>query len=238
MLNYLDLILLLILARGAWQGYRRGLVNLLTGWLSYLVAGLIALLYARPLAEILNQAWHLTDRWSRGLAAHLPLPAPVLEQPVSNLAVRQAESFLKNLPVPGPVQQNLLGALDRAAGGTIGQALAGQLVFLGLELLLLVVVFYTSLFLLRRLTRRFSPGLHSNTALGVADRGLGLALGLLGPIFWLALIIGTLRPLFAIPAMTSAPGFLPLARQLYNSGVAGVLGDFYDWLAGLLHTLI
>jgi hypothetical protein len=38
--------------------------------------------------------------------------------------------------------------------------------------------------------------------------------------------------------MTAAPGFLPLARQFYNSGMALQLSNFYDWLAGLLHTLI
>ncbi|AKX92951.1 hypothetical protein MTHERMOG20_12600 [Moorella thermoacetica] len=236
MLNYLDLILLIILARGAWRGYRLGLVNLLAGWISYLVAGLVSAIYSRPLAEIVNQTWHLTGRWGGELASRLPLPGAVLNQPLSTPAIRQTESFLSGLPLPGPVQQNLLGALDRASGGTVGQVLAGQIAFLGLELLILVVLFYGSFFLLRHIARRFSPGTRGTVEM--ADRGLGLLLGVLGPAFGLALAIGILRSLFTIPSMTAAPVFLPLVRQLHSSGVAAILGDFYDWLATLLHTLI
>lgn len=236
MLNYLDLILLIILARGAWRGYRLGLVNLLAGWLSYLVAGLVAATYSRPLAEIVNQTWHLTGRWGGGLASHLPLPGTILNQPLSTPAIRQTERFLSGLPLPGPVQQNLVGALDRASAGTVGQALAGQIAFLGLEVLILVTLFYGSFFFLRHIARRFSPGTTRGT-MGMADRGLGLLLGALGSAFGLALAIGLMRSLLAIPAMTGTPVFLPLARQLNGSGIAAVLGNFYGWLVALLHTL-
>ncbi|QGP92115.1 Colicin V production protein [Neomoorella glycerini] len=237
MLNYLDLLLLLLLALGAWRGYRLGFVNLVAGWISYLVAGLAAALYARPLAAALDQAWHLTSRWGNGLAPLLPLPRPVLSQPLGTAATRQLEILLNGTPLPGMIKQSLLEGLEKVSGGTVGQVLAGQLVFLGLELITLVVLFYGSLFLLRRLARWGTMGINMAPA-GLVNRGLGLALGLLGQVFWLALLVGMLRSLLALPAMTAAPGFVPLARQLYNSGMAFQLGNFYDWLAGLLHTLI
>lgn len=237
MLNYLDLLLFLLLALGAWRGYRLGFVNLIAGWISYLVAGLAAALYARPLAEAVDQAWHLTGRWGNWLAPLLPLPRPVLSQPLGKAAAGQLEILLNGTPLPGMLKQSLLEGLEKAPGGTVGQVLAGQLVFLLLELVTLVVLFYGSLFLLRRLARWSTMGINM-TSTGLLNRGLGLALGLLGQVFWLALLVGMLRYLVALPAMTAAPGFLPLARQFYNSGMALQLSNFYDWLAGLLHTLI
>ncbi|WP_406677505.1 CvpA family protein [Neomoorella carbonis] len=237
MLNYLDLLLFLLLALGAWRGYRLGFVNLIAGWLSYLVAGLAAALYARPLAEALDQAWHLTDRWGNWLAPLLPLPRPVLSQPLGKAAAGQLEILLNATPLPGMIKQSLLDGLEKVSGGTVGQALAGQMVFLGLELITLVALFYGSLFLLRRLARWGTMGINMAST-GLLNRGLGLALGLLGQVFCLALLVGLLRSFLALPAITAAPGFLPLARQLYNSGMARQLGNFYDWLAGLLHTLI
>lgn len=237
MLNYLDLFLVLMLAWGAWRGYRLGFVNLVTGWISYLVAALLAALYTRPLAEALDQAWHLSSRWSGWLAPILPLPAPVLSQPAGGEAARQMEVFLGQLPLPGIIRQNLLEWVLKSPANTLGQALAGQLAFLALELITLVVLFYGSLLLLRQLARWSARGLRASP-LGLVSRWLGLALGLLGQAFWLSILVGLTRSLLATPAITGVPGFLPLARQLYGSGVALRLGNFYDWLAELLHTLI
>jgi uncharacterized membrane protein required for colicin V production len=236
LLNYLDLLLLLLLALGAWRGYRLGFVNLAAGWLSYLVAGLVAALYARPLAAALDQAWHLTSRWGSSLAPLLPLPRPVLSQPLDLAAIGQVKILLNGLPLPGMIKQDLLEGLVKAPGYTVGRALAGQLVFLALEIITLVVLFYASLFLLRRLARWGTTGINVTPA-GLLNRVMGLALGVLGQMFWLALVVGSLRSLLALPAMTTAPGFVPLARQFYNSGIVSRLGNFYDWLVGLLHTL-
>jgi len=237
LLNYLDLLLLIILAWGAWRGYRLGFVNLVTGWVSYLVAGLVALIYARPLVDVVDQAWHLSRRWGEGLIPLIPLPGPVLSQPQGTEAARQLEVLLNGMPLPGLLKQSLLEVPGKIPIGTLGQALAGQIVFLGLELIALVILFYGCLFLLRRLVRWSTHGIHMSP-LGLLSRVLGLTLSLLGQAFWLALLVGLLRSLLALPAMTVLPGFLPLARQLFNSGIAIQLGNFYDWLAGLLHTLI
>ncbi|WP_258360659.1 CvpA family protein [Moorella sulfitireducens] len=237
MLNYLDLLLLLLLAVGAWRGYRQGFVNLIAGWLSYLVAGLVAALYARPLAEAADQAWHITATWGNWLAPVLPLPRALLNQPLDKVAAGQVEVFFNTTPLPGMIKNSFLAGLDRASGGTVGQALAGQLVFLILVFLTLVVLFYGSLFLLRRLARWGTAGINIAPA-GPLNRFLGLALGLLGQGFWLSVLVGILRSLLTMPAMTAAPGFVPLARQFYSSGVAGWLGDSFDCLAGLLHILI
>jgi len=236
-MNYLDLILVLVLAWGAWRGYQRGFVSLLAGWISYLVGGLVAVLYARPLAEALDQAFRLRVGWGSWLESHLPLPQPVLSQPINMTAVHQVETLLNSIPLPGMVKQSLLGNLDKYSGTTVGQALAGQLIFFALELAAVVFLFYGSLFVLHRLTRWGAAG-RNLSPFGLLSRGLGLALGLLGQVFWLAILVGVMRSLLPLPAITAAPGFLTLARQLYSSGVAALLGDFYDWMLCLLHTLI
>lgn len=235
-MNYLDIFFVLALAWGAWRGYQRGFVNLLAGWISYLIGGLLAVVYARPLAEAVERAFQLKVNWGFWLQSYLPLPRQVLSQPVSMPAIQQVEELLSGMPVPSMVKQSLLGNLGQYSGTTVGQALAGQLIFLALIIIAVVVLFYGSIFALRCLAR-WGVG-RSFLPLGLLSRGLGLALGFLGQLFWLAILVGIMRSLFTLPAITSTPGFLSLARQLYSSGVAVLLGDFYDWMLGLLHTLI
>lgn len=236
-MNYLDILLLLVLAWGAWQGYQRGFVNLLAGWTSYLLGGLLAVLYTRPLAEALDQAFQLRINWGNWLAQHLPLPGQVLSQPLSMATVQQVEALLEALPVPGLVKQGLLTNLDKYAGTTLGQALGGELVFLGLELAAVLFLFYGSIFVLRRLVHWGTAG-GSLAPMASFSRVLGLTLGFLGQLFWLSLLVGITRSLLALPAITTAPGFLNLSRQLYGSEVAMLMGDFFDWLLGLVQALI
>ncbi|NLW06464.1 MAG: CvpA family protein [Clostridia bacterium] len=236
-MNYLDVFLLLVLAWGAWRGYQRGFINLLAGWTSYLVGALVAVLYTRPLAEALDQAFQLRVVWGSWLQARLPLPEQVLGQPLSMVTVQQVETLLEALPVPGLLRQSLLTNLDRYAGTTLGQALAGELVFLLLELVAVLFLFYGSIFILRYLVRWGTAG-RSLAPMAIFSRVLGFALGLLGQLFWLSLLVGITRSLLALPAITTAPGFFNLSRQLYSSEVAALLGDFYDWMLGLVQALI
>lgn len=236
MLNYVDLLLLLLLAAGAWQGYRSGFVNLIAGWISYLVAALAGLLYARPLADVLDRAWNLTERWGQNIAPLLPLPRPVLGQPWGKEALNQVGILINSLPIPATIKQSILEGAARASGSTLGEVLAARIAFLGLELLTLAGIFGGTLFFLRRLARwgmkgGIIPG-------GVFNHGLGLLMGLLGRAFWLAVLVGLARSFFSLPLTTTIPALVPVARQFYNSEVARNLNHFYDWLFVLWHTLI
>ncbi|WP_338833767.1 hypothetical protein MHLNE_01350 [Moorella humiferrea] len=236
MLNYVDLLLLLLLAAGACQGYRYGFVNLIAGWISYLVAALAGVLYARPLAEVLDRAWNLTDRWGQNIAPLLPLPRPVLGQPWGKEALNQLGILLNSLPLPETVKQSILEGAAGASGNILGQVLAARIAFLGLELLTLAGIFGGTLFFLRRLARWGMKG--GIVPGGFFNRGLGLFMGLLGRAFWLAVAVGAARFIFSLPFATAVPALVPVARQFYNSEVARHLNQFYDWLLVLWYTLI
>ncbi len=236
-MNFLDLILVLVLIWGAGLGYRRGAASLLAGWIAYLVGGLLAISYAWPLAEAAEQIFQIRVGWGCWLEPYLPFPRQMLDQPISIQAVQQTETLLNGLPMQGLIRQSLLNNLGKYSGATIGQALAGEIVFLFIKLLAVVFLFYGSIFVLRYLTRR-GFGISNFLFLRLINRGLGLALGFLGMFFWLAVLVGMMRSFLILPVVAATPGFLPLARQLYSSETANFLVDFYNWMLSLLHILL
>ncbi|MDK2820610.1 MAG: hypothetical protein PWP31_575 [Clostridia bacterium] len=236
LINYPDLILTLLLLWGCWRGYRLGVLNLLAGWISYLVGGLLTALYVRPLTEFIDQTGNVTEQIGRWLAPHLPLPETILKQPLNISTTRQLEAFFNNIPLPIPIKLKLLGSLMEINGGTVGQILAKQIVFLILELIILIVIFYGSIYILRRIAYWLTMGI-DHTPLGLVGRLLGLFLGFIGQVFFLSIVFGLLRSLLALPTMTTVPGVLPLARQFYGSKIGFFLCDIYDWLFGLLHKI-
>lgn len=235
-MNYLDILLLFFMVWGAWKGYRAGFISLITGWISYLVGGLVAASYSRPLAENVDQTWHLSFKWASHVAVRLPLPKEVLNQPVSIPAVRQAEAVIADIPLPEIIKQSLIGSLDKYPGVTIGHALAAQIVFLCIVITAGVVLFFAAIILLRRLAQWVTVS-NRLPFLGFINRMMGMALGFTSQVFWMSLLVGIGRNLLTLPAVTQAPGMLPLARQLYASPVAGHLGTVYDWMAAMLYTL-
>jgi len=236
-MNYLDLGLIALLAWGAWRGFRHGFARLLAGWISYLVGGLVAVLYTRPLAEAIDQATHLSIRWASWLAGFLPFSPIIKDQPLSRTDVSQVETLLNNVSLPETVKQGVLNNLHKFSDITIDQALAGQLIFLALELICAVMLFYSTVFILHRLTGWIAGG-GTFTHIGLVNRMLGLVLGLAGQAVFLAVAVGLLRNLIALPAMTSAPGLLSFGRQLYSSEIAVLLWELYDWLVAVFRTFI
>ncbi|HBT46478.1 MAG TPA: hypothetical protein DEA73_01150 [Peptococcaceae bacterium] len=237
-MNYLDWFLLLMLAWGAWQGYRRGVVNLAAGLLGYVVGILVALNSAGPLAALVDGRWHLAERGGRWLAAYLPFPRWVLGQDFSVQAVRQMDSLVEGWPVPAAWKAGLVNSMIGYGepGMTLGEVLAGQLVFGAMKLLALILLFYATLWLVRRSGYLLSRGL-AFTPFGLPSRLLGSALGLACQAVYLSLFMGILEWGLERGWLYRLPLGTPLARQLYGSQVApSLLGMFY-WLEGLVHNL-
>lgn len=239
MMNYLDLLLLGVLAWGAWQGYRRGLINLAAGILGYVVGILVALNWAEPLASLVDQQWRFSARGGAWLASHLPLPRLVLDQQLSVPAIKQVDTLLTGWPLPYSLKASLLTSLAQFKGQdlTLGEALGGLLVFWLLKMLAALLLFYLSLWLLRRLGVWLSRG-WGFTPFGLPNRLLGLALGLGSQALYLSLFLGVVELGLKKGLALNFPFLELAARQLAASQLAPPLLDLFFWLEGLITRLL
>lgn len=174
-MNYLDAGLLLVLGLACWRGYRRGLVVTLGGIGGYAAGILLALTYARTLAETLDARLGITALLAQRAGQWLPS----LAQPGENLP---------------PFLQEAL-ALPGIAGLQVDLAsrLAG-LAWRGMAFLLVAALGVVAVRLLARLiTRGLRRGL-----LGTTNRLGGGLLNLLAAWLLLALAAGLLAPLMVL----------------------------------------
>ncbi|MGI9951662.1 CvpA family protein [Moorellaceae bacterium AZ2] len=237
-MNYLDWFVLLILAWGAWQGYRRGLINLAAGLMGYMVGVLVALNLAGPLASLVDRQWKVTEKGGSWLAAYLPLPRFILQQDFSVQAVQQMDSVVGGWPLPSVWKAGLLNSMIQSGekGLTLGEVLAGQLVFGVMKLLALLLLFYVSLWLVRRVGYILSRGV-AFTPFGLPSRLLGSALGLGTQALYLSLFLGAVEWGLQKGLLDRFPLGVSLARQLYASQLAPPLLEVFYWLEGLMHNL-
>ncbi|MBE3580250.1 MAG: CvpA family protein [Thermoanaerobacteraceae bacterium] len=237
-MNYLDWILLLILAWGAWHGYRQGLINLAAGLMGYVVGFLVALNLAGPLATLVDRQWQLAERGGKWLAAYLPLPRLVLQQDFSVQSVQQMDSLVGGWPLPAAWKAGLLNSMLQSGerGMTLGEVLAGQLVLGAVKLLALILLFYASLWLVRRSGYILSRGI-AFTPFGWPSRLLGSALGLSTHALYLSLFLGAVEWGLQRGFLDRLPLGVPLTRQLYGSQLAPPLLGMFYWLEGLVHNL-
>lgn len=239
MMNYLDLLFLGVLAWGAWRGYRRGLITLAAGILGYIVGVLVALNWAEPLASLLDRQWEVSARGGAWLASYLPLPRFALDQQLSVPAIKQVDTWLAGWPLPYSLKASLLTSLARSGGKdlTLGEALGGLLVFWLLKMLAVLLLFYLSVWFLRRLGVWLSRG-WGFTPLGLPNRLLGLALGLGSQALYLSLFLGVVDLGLKKGLILSFPLLELVARQLATSQLAPSFLDLFFWLEGLITRLL
>ena len=229
MFNYIDLILLLFLIYKAWQGYGKGFLGRMASWAGYGVAFLAAWASAPSLAGFMASLFNLKV-WAERLVGFLPFPPVVINQPAGPSAADQLSRLLEGSPLPGFIKREILLSVEKGAGLTLGQVLAGQMAFWLLELLVFCGLFLILAFFLRRLAPR--SRIRWRPAMAV-DRLLGLifSLAIYGLLasFVLDLICGCV----ALPFWTSFPAGTWLREQLAASQLAGLLRDYKLWCTAL-----
>lgn len=236
-MNYVDLFLLLALSWAGFQGYRRGFVNLVAGFVGYLVGGLISLNLADPLLRWIDGSWGISSKVASRLLSYLPLPRSILDQQLSAPVIKQMDVWLSSWPLPLSLKAGLWEAIQEngRSSVTLGEALASQLALGLLKVLAVVVLFYISLWILKRLAFGLVRSGWGHASWGFSYRLLGLALGLASQAIYLSLALGILELGIEKGWFLRFPFLLPVARELAASRLTPPLLDLFSWLRGLVN---
>ncbi|MBO8168653.1 MAG: CvpA family protein [Thermoanaerobacteraceae bacterium] len=203
-MSYLDGIILMLLGLGAFRGYRKGLLNSLTGLVGLALGCAVASSWARPVAFYLDKRYLITSRITPWLAAKLP-DLGLLERPdKGGFFAGFFHQLLNKLPLGSPAvsEGNLIYNLSFA--------LLVAVVFL--------LLIFIATFLLRLLATAITATI-KHTLLGGINRLGGLIVGLVTTAFILGLLLVVVTPLLAISTAVPGGGILADINGAINRSV-------------------
>lgn len=159
-MNWVDVIIVLIVALSAWKGYRAGLLTSLAGLFAWVLGFLAASRYYYPLSIYINEKWNMVHVTQEFLERHLPsLAYPAVG------TVGMTTPVLPKLPLP---------SYSAMATGIV-QIIAFLVILLAVELVI------------QSLARSLSS-LIAVTPLMALDRLGGLVFGILWGGVWILVL--------------------------------------------------
>lgn len=197
-MNLVDIIIVIIIALGAFKGFKRGLINTLGGLFGWAVALVLAVIYNTNFKSFLDQQFGLTAKLGDWLGERFPLPAGVDE---ASSSAADIELVVESLPMPAFMQDILSDkatSLSAQESGpeslsmVFGHGIAEMLV-IGLSFLLL---FFIISFIIKILLKIVSKGVGVTPLRGINRIG-GFIVGAGLYSFILAVVIGVIYPFLA-----------------------------------------
>lgn len=231
-LTAVDIIILGTLLIAFLIGWATGIIQFLTGFLSFIIAVAVAGRYSQLVTDWLNRTWDL-QAWMEGvLTRRLNLPPEASQVPVSTVPIETALSWLKAVPLPEMYKQPLAQQLTEwsvAAGGKAAAAFLIEQIAGGLlnAIIFAALVLLISLFL-GFLGRFIADQIHEIPLIGTVDRLLGAS----ALVLQAALILSFVT-ISVVPAL-SVYGAPELGQAFNAAKTTPYLVAFFEWIRGVL----
>lgn len=182
--NFIDFTLIILLALGALNGYRKGFIGSIVGLLGSIIALFLSIKFYRPMADLLNSKFAILEGTHSFLVKHLPFPLEVSTAPLNAIGLDLLILKVKSMALPEFIQEQIIqegqkivsSALDLGIT-TIGEVLTYIVATTLLNGLALVILWFILTNLIYLAARVLGKSL-DNTFLGSINRLAGLFLGL------------------------------------------------------------
>lgn len=201
LLTLLDYVLVALIAWGALNGLRRGLLSIVVGLAGTLLAWYLAARYAPSLARWLNSTQGWVSSTAHYLAGRIPLPAGVAGLPLSTIKPDALPVVMGQLPLPAALQKATAEAAASAMANaaTLHLFTLGDLVYYSLASLVwtgitFFVIMAVATGLANAVARQMTRALEG-TPLSLANQLAGAALGAAETLVVLVVAAGLLVPL-------------------------------------------
>lgn len=224
-MNFLDIILLLIIAWAVRRGYKKGIVATLSSLAGY-VAGLIGTaIFYWPLQIVLTRQLHLGEVLTPWVTKTLAIPSST--QKISDLAIENAVALVNQKEIPAAIKEVMITGIQDFANlpatkgiTNLGQGIGyiiSDFIISALCFVILAVVF-SAIFriILPKLFRAAAP-----TPVTAVDKCGGAVLGLAGGFLSAAILVVLLTPVASMGALKGNPSLL--ADQMHSSLLVNVV---------------
>lgn len=158
-------------------GWARGVIRLLTGFLSFLVAIFLAGRYSHLIVDWINATWNVQQRLQDALLQRLNLPPAAINVPEVPVPSETALAWLQSVPLPDVYKERLAEQVAQRSAAAVGEPAAEILVEQIAGGLLDAVAFALAVIALTVVIglagRYIAEVVHATPLVGTADRLLG-----------------------------------------------------------------
>jgi uncharacterized membrane protein required for colicin V production len=227
-LTPLDYVMIGVVVAALLVGWARGLVEVLTGFLVFIVASFVAGRYSGMAVGLLNRMWNVQDRFADVLQRRLNLPPEAQKVPMSMIPLEKAVDWLRMVPIPQVFRQTLAQRLvdwsHTAGSQTAADFITDQLAAGILSAVVFVVMVAVLSWVLALLAKLVSDQIKEIPLVGTANRLLGsLVIGFEAAAI-IALIVGLVGPTL------SMYGGATMGKAIQNTELSPYFLSLYNWL--------
>ncbi|HWI63845.1 MAG TPA: hypothetical protein VNT75_18570 [Symbiobacteriaceae bacterium] len=231
-LTPVDYAIIAVIGAALLIGWVRGLVEVLTGFLVFVVSAFIAGRYAGAVLGVLNRMWHVQQQLADVFARRLNLPPEAQRIPASAIPLEKAADWLRLIPIPKGFRETLAQRLtewSQSAGSqTAADFITSQLAKGVLTTFVFVVMIALISWGLMLLSRLVSDQIKEIPLVGTANRLLGSAVVGLEAAAVMALLVGLVGPTLS---MYGGP---TVGQAMQNAQLAPYFLSLYHWLRTFL----
>lgn len=234
-----DLILIIIMVWGAYNGFRKGLVGTVASLISQILGFFIALKYYWLLVAWADAVFNVRGALNNFLRTRLTLPDAILsiklEPPLLDL-----KSLLEKFPLPEFLTSQLSQVEQVMGSASADTIVLGEVIYdfitnaiLNTAAFLIIwAVIVAILMLLAYIFQRIAR----LSVIGVIDSLGGLVVGAVVIILILSIIAGLLQPIIQAAALAKSPALQGLANILNNSRIVPYYLEIFKFLTGKIVT--
>lgn len=234
-LTVVDYLFIATLVTALAVGWARGLVELLTGFLVFLVATVVAGRYTNEAIAWLNRTWGAQERLVGVLQRRITLPPEADKVPMSAVPWQKALEWLRDVPLPEAYKETLalrLSAWSEAAGSQTASAYIIQQLAAGVLSAAVFIVLVSLIgWGLGLLARMVSDQVKELPLVGTVNRLLGGAVAVLQAGVIIALVVGLLAPLLSVYGMQG------MGSAIENAHLTPHFRMLFEWLRGVIFGL-
>lgn len=231
-LGWLDVVIVLVLAWGAFRGLRVGFIKLLTSMVGYVLGFWGAATWAPSVVHLAESKFSLVTTLSLLTRQYVTIPAEVALQPVKSLNPAEIVKQILGLPLPQDLRTAIAGYVSTllANVGTVGANTVGEYLYKAFASLCLhAIAFLVILFIIRGISVVMSDVLTQTLASGkpasLLNRLMGAVLGVVEICVALIAIIGLITPIANLASGKGASSIFTtslLAPQMAKAFMWGV----------------
>jgi len=188
--NFIDFAIIILLMLGGVNGYGKGFIGSIVGFLGSILALVLAVRFYKPFAGLLNAKFGILSGIHSFLTEHLPLPLEVSTAPLNAAGINLLMIKVNSMVLPQFIKEKIISEAQEIIYGasqlrltTIGEVLTFIVAITLLNGLALIILWFLLTNLLHLAARLLSKSL-DNTFLGGINRlggfMVGIALNALG----------------------------------------------------------
>lgn len=231
-LTPVDYAIIAVIGAALLIGWVRGLVEVLMGFLVFVVAAFVAGRYAGAVLAILNRMWDLQHRLAAVFVRRLNLPPEAHNVPASAIPLERAADWIRSIPIPAGFKETLAQRLvewSHSAGSqTAADFITSQLAAGVLTTIVFVVMVALIAWILAILSKLVSDQVKEIPLVGTANRLLGSAVVGLEAAAFVALVVGLVGPALSMYGGGAA------GNAIQSAQLAPYFLSMYHWLRAFM----